>query len=733
MLLLLPVAAFSQEDEGGYVDETQIQVDSILSLIAPSSHDSIKAKYYGAIGEVSNNPDTVLKYSFLSLDLCDESDLDLMARCYAYIRWAYYMVGKERESLDYSFKALQCFNQLGKKREMALMYISMGKAYHDLNIKDSTFYYLNKGLDIYIEEEDTANISYTYHEIGVVNSDLGFYETAREYFAKSIYLDSLFQDYLSMATTYIMQSSAVDDLHESLRYLTSAAQIFDTIPTDDGYYINNKYNTYQSLADIYIKLAKETSEHKYADSCYLYIKKVGTRSLDFGEYEGHVLLQLTYADYLLFVGKAKEALPVLLDCQQYMDDADDSAVLLSNYYTKLAKVYKELGDYKNALECTEKNHVYELSYVNDSTMNTIADFKAEEETIIQRAENKALVAEKDRLNTIVIALVGGLVLIVALIFFIIRALRIKQKANQELVEKNYMLDTQNCEIMAQRDEIECQRDEIESQKEVITKQWHEVETVNKKLFQSINYAQRIQTAAISQKNEIDAVFPECFVYYRPRDIVSGDYYKVAKCGKYHVMIVADCTGHGIPGGFLSMLGISALKEYCTTEQDAANPGIILDNMRNFIKTTLVSSVPTQVGDGMEMTICSFDFDAMELRYASANQNACLVRRGEPIKLKGDRMPVGRYFVEKEHFTTFTLPIEKGDMVYMYSDGIQDQPGGDSSDLYGKKFLSKNLVALLVDMCDKPIDTQCDILDKSITRWRNARPQVDDMTLVGIRV
>ncbi len=447
----------------------------------------------------------------------------------------------------------------------------------------------------------------------------------------------------------------------------------------------------------------------------------------------YLLLQLTYADYLLFVGRAKEALPVLLDCQQYLDDADDSAVLLSNYYKKLANVYKDLGDYKNALECTEKHLVYELSYVNDSTMNTVADFKAEEETKIQRAENKALAAEKDRLNTIVISLVGGLILVVALIFFIIRALRIKQKANQELIEKNNILDTQNCEIIAQRDEIECQRDEIESQKEVITKQWREVESVNKKLFQSINYAQRIQTAAISQKNEIKAIFPECFVYYRPRDIVSGDYYKVAKCGKYRVMVVADCTGHGIPGGFLSMLGISALKEYCATEQDAARPGVILDNMRNFIKTTLSSAEQTSIDDGMDMTICSFDFDSMQLLYAAANQTVCLVRNGQAISLKGDRMPVGSFFLDKEHFATFTQPIEKGDMVYMYSDGIQDQPGGDTSDALGRKFLSKNLVALLRNISDKPIDTQRTILDESITRWRNARPQVDDMTLVGIRV
>ena len=229
------------------------------------------------------------------------------------------------------------------------------------------------------------------------------------------------------------------------------------------------------------------------------------------------------------------------------------------------------------------------------------------------------------------------------------------------------------------------------------------------------------------------MFPENFVYYKPRDIVSGDYYRVASCGKYRVLITADCTGHGIPGAFLSMLGISALKEYCVTEDDAANPGIILDHMREFIKTTLVSSTKKTIDDGMDMTICSYDFAAMEMRYAAANQSAYIIRNGEAIRLKGDRMPVGRYVLDNKHFETHIQPIEHGDMIYTFSDGIQDQPGGELDNELGKKFLTKNLVKLLTEIAPKPLAEQRDIIDNTITKWRNGRPQVDDITMIGLRI
>ena len=562
--------------------------------------------------------------------------------------------------------------------------------------------------------------------------DLHFYETAKEYFTKALMMDSASCTYLNQAYDY--QLLGYIELEtgtpkDALLYLSKSAYIFDTIPTDDAYFINLKYETYLYIAQAYITYAELNNDTAYAKCCYDYIKKIGDFFINTNYNNNQLSTMQCYARYLSFVGRDKEAIDVLLECKQYLE-TDQRDIFISAYYNHLVKVYKKIGDYKNALEATEMMNHYKESSINDSTMKIVAKFQAEQEVKIHKAETAA---KQRQMSIIIFSLIVVLILVTLLVIFIYKSLKIKRKANEDLMQKNHILDQQKSEIEAQRDEIWNQKSEIEAQKDIITKQWHAVEQVNNKLLSSINYAQRIQNAAISPQSEIDALFPNNFVYYKPRDIVSGDYYRVAKCGKYNVLITADCTGHGIPGGFLSMLGISALKEFCVTEDDAAHPGTILDRMRAFVKTTLVSEQNAIIDDGMDMTICCYDFDTMEMRYAAANQTIIIIRNGEAIRLNGDHMPVGRYVAEKEHFESLLFPIQRGDTIYTFSDGIQDQTGGDPSIIYGCKFLLKSLIDLLVQIHDKPLATQREILDKTITEWRGDRPQVDDMTLIAVRV
>ena len=301
---------------------------------------------------------------------------------------------------------------------------------------------------------------------------------------------------------------------------------------------------------------------------------------------------------------------------------------------------------------------------------------------------------KEHIDLLLGSVVVSLLLVIALVIAIYKIIRIRRKSVSKLAEKNM-----------------------------------EIREVNNKMLASVNYASRIQGAVISSIVDVNAIFPQNFVLYRPRDIVGGDYYRAIRCGRYSVMITADCTGHGIPGALLSMLGISALREYMVTEYDAENPGTVLDRMRTFIKTTLVAKGGGSLDDGMDMTICSFDFDNMEIRYAIANQTALIVRGDEAIKLKGDSMPVGRYLREKEHFKTQTVKIDKGDMVYMFSDGLQDQLGGKDC----RKYLLKNLSSTLIDIHNDPLNEQRVMLEQELIAWRGGNPQIDDMTMVGIRV
>lgn len=278
-------------------------------------------------------------------------------------------------------------------------------------------------------------------------------------------------------------------------------------------------------------------------------------------------------------------------------------------------------------------------------------------------------------------------------------------------------------------------EQIVAQKEgEISRISQEYESAAKDLKASIHYAERIQRAVIPQDAEFRALFPDCFIYFYPRDIVSGDFYTCASLPCCKIAIVADCTGHGVPGGLLSMLGMSALKDLLSTQNLAPDftPGEILDALRTFVLASLSEASETDnsiVSDGMDITFCVFDNDFTQIRYATANHTIYVGRGGEIIKLKGSRMPIGRYPKQDEPFETFAFDLKKGDMVYLCSDGIQDQFGGPDN----IKFTTKRLAAMLQQHCDMDTQTQYAKLSNIVNDWKAGREQFDDQTLIGIRI
>ena len=260
------------------------------------------------------------------------------------------------------------------------------------------------------------------------------------------------------------------------------------------------------------------------------------------------------------------------------------------------------------------------------------------------------------------------------------------------------------------------------------------ESATNDLKASIHYAERIQRAVIPHDTEFKALFPDCFIYFAPRDIVSGDFYTCASSPNCKIAIVADCTGHGVPGGLLSMLGMSALKDLLSKQNITTdfNPGEILDSLRKFVLTSLAEadeSDDTTVSDGMDITLCVFDNNMTQIRYATANHTIYVARNGEINKLKGSRMPIGRHPRQETPFESFTYDLQPGDMVYLCSDGIQDQFGSPAN----IKFTTKRLAAMLQDHCNKDTQTQYADISKVVDEWKVGREQFDDQTLIGIRI
>ncbi len=740
MLVILPLCLSAQDDEE-FDDPAQQEIDSMLAMIRPDSHDSLKARIYKEIAYITSSVDTTIKYAEQSLKFCHDDDVEYMAHNYGFLGWAYHKCSEDRRALGYALKSVDLYLNLLDTAGIVKSNILVADIYEYLNVDDSAYHHFYRALDVATRAKDTAQITYCYNVMGTATYNKSFKKEAVEMFLQSARMDSLSRnasglsrDYQWIGDIYLeyyIELQNDTNLYLASYYLKKADLINDTLQSDDPNDVFRKYDTYADLANVFINLADSRGNKAYADTSLIYYQKAHNFFVQQGYINHFVDISNVYVRYLLYYKRYRDAEKYLLSIQEY-HTAETPTVYLKQYHESLRKVYEEMGQWQKAYQSALEEYRYAMLVTDDSTMNAIAGAKAEQALLMEKMkhehEEREHNTETKRLNTLIFSLVAGLIMVSLLVFYILKMLQIKKRSNEELSRKNEILNTQKAEI-------EAQRDEITNQKNIITKQWQDVEHINRNLISSIHYAQRIQQAAVSSDNDVKAIFPNSFVLYRPRDIVSGDFYRAVKCGKYSVMVTADCTGHGIPGAFLSMLGISAFKEYMSTEQDAANPGTVLDRMRDFIKSTIVSSQGSiDMYDGIDMTICCFDFERMELHYAIANQTAIIVRQGKSIRLFGDNMPVGHYVREKAFFNTLVVHIERGDMVYMFSDGIQDQLGGTFQiSTTHKKYLLRTLITSLTKLAPIPTAEQCDAIDQAVLVWRGDTPQVDDITLVGIRV
>lgn len=318
--------------------------------------------------------------------------------------------------------------------------------------------------------------------------------------------------------------------------------------------------------------------------------------------------------------------------------------------------------------------------------------------------------EKQRL--VIYFVIVALILVGVLAYFIFRAYKIKKEANIALEEKNRLIMAQKDEIERQRDIAAAQRDQIAYQKKHIT--------------DSIMYAKRIQAALIPSL-ELFSDKLEHFVLYKPLAIVSGDFYWVSTKDNLQVIIAADCTGHGVPGAFMSMLGVALLNEI-VNEKNIFMPDQILNRLREEVIKSL-KQVPDEesVKDGMDAAVCTIDFNNNVLYYSGANCPLYLIRGTELIHYRADKMPVAIHY-KMQPFTLNTIELQKGDAFYIFSDGYADQFGGPAQ----KKFMTGKLKETLLEIASKPMLEQGEILDRIFEEWKGDNPQVDDVTLIGVR-
>ncbi|MFC2090295.1 PP2C family protein-serine/threonine phosphatase [Bacteroidota bacterium] len=262
--------------------------------------------------------------------------------------------------------------------------------------------------------------------------------------------------------------------------------------------------------------------------------------------------------------------------------------------------------------------------------------------------------------------------------------------------------------------------EIRAQKEQIEKQ-------NKEIKYSFDYAKRIQSTVLPSHDVFENLFAEHFIFFKPRDIVSGDFYWISKKENRIYITASDCTGHGVPGSLMSMLGITMLHEI-VNEKDFSRSDEILNELRiNIARTLKQEGKPGEQKDGIDMVLLIYDRATGKLEFSGANNPMYIIRDREMIEYKGNNMPVA-YYDNMTTFTRHTIQLRKGDRIYLFSDGFPDQFGGPD----GKKFKYQPFKDLLLEVHERPMSEQRNILNMVFDEWKGKLDQIDDVLVMGLR-
>jgi serine phosphatase RsbU (regulator of sigma subunit) len=325
------------------------------------------------------------------------------------------------------------------------------------------------------------------------------------------------------------------------------------------------------------------------------------------------------------------------------------------------------------------------------------------------------------------------IIAISAIFTYIKYRERKLRTERDRLER--IVKERTAEVVRQKDQIELQRDEIQRQHNIVTEQ-------KKDIMDSIQYAKRIQTAAMPSTEIVANELKDLFILYKPCDVVSGDFYWMGVEDEKIIMIAADCTGHGVPGAFTSMLGISMLNDIIGQES-TTSPDIILNALRDNIVRSLKQSPGGESKDGMDIAILTIDKKYNELDFAGAMNPLFIIRDADMdsitdsymeegkfrlYELKGDKMPAAIYD-RMDPFTKTTIKIKPDDKFYMFSDGYEDQFGGPKH----HKFMRKSFKKLLLQIHHLPMDEQKQSLEKTLENWKGNLPQIDDILIIGFSI
>lgn len=727
-----------------YNKQLQVICQSNLKKVTVSSHEypiytRFLASSYsnqGYLAGETGNLDSSLKYNQLSVDvlqsllkitkskeLINQIKIDI-ATSLNNIAINYTQLGDAKQTIKYFEKSLKIQEELNDKVGIARSLSNLAFIYDKQGDIPKALEYNHKSLKIKESIGDKDGISNSFNNMGTIYVMQNELDKALTYFNKAYKIQKEINNRNGMPQTlsnigfiYLQKG----DTAVALKYYTNGLNIANEINDKQGF-----STILDNMGGIYHLLAKQSVSKFESDSLY---------DLALSNYEKALTIQTEIENKagivtsLINITEIYENRGNIKLAKKYGEKAFKLAKEISQpFLTRqvsgaLSKIYKMLGDYKPAYEMLALHKLMADSINNESTKKATLqksfqyeyDKKAAADSVRISEERKVVTIQLEKEKTQRLALYIGIVLIAVFSLFMYNRFRVTRK--QKLI-----IEDQNIEVDKQRRLADSRRILAEEQREVIQEK-------QKEILDSIHYAKRIQQALLTGETYISEHFSaECFIFYQPKDIVSGDFYWAAAHHNRFYIATADCTGHGVPGAFMSLLNINFLNEN-VIERGIKHPSDILTEQRKEIIKSLNPKGDENSKDGMDCVLCAFDLENNQLEFAAANNPLWLVRNKELTEYKADKMPVGKGEDNAKDFRNQIVELQKGDIIYTFTDGFADQFGGPK----GKKYKYKQLKDLFLANAHKSMGEQKELLSKSLNDWKGEQEQVDDILVIGVKI
>jgi serine phosphatase RsbU (regulator of sigma subunit)/TPR repeat protein len=605
-----------------------------------------------------------------------------------------------KESMNYAVQCLAYAKETGVDEWITTATMLVGNCYtRQGEYETSISYYINAS-EMASQAKDTFLLSQSYSNIGAIQFYIENFDKAIEYFKKSQQIKEAIGTPKQIAQGLSNIGEAfrnIEQLDSAITYLNRSYSIFEDINHTNGLAtsLNNIGNIYAQQKDYYkaIDFYERSLVYKYIMNKPRDLA-VACNNL------GEMYFKLkNYNKSLKYYQSSEE---YALKSQSLID--------IKIAYKGLSKLYEQNKNWEKSLDYFKQYSTLSDSLINVEKANSVANFEIKYQTIEKAKEIVKLEAEKEKehlysiqkelevekiqkeneFKTILIISSVIVLLLLAVVVLII------MKRNKERKNDNAILTTKN----------------------------HEIETKNRDIMDSIKYAKRIQNAILPPNKIVKEFLHDSFIYYKPKDIVAGDFYWLEhKEGKV-LFAAADCTGHGVPGAMVSVVCSNGLNR-SVREHGITDPGKILDKTRDIIIQEFQKS-EEDVNDGMDIALCCLEGNT--LLYAGAHNPLWIIRNGKLLETKANKQPIGK-FDKLLPYTTHTFDLEPNDTFYIFSDGYVDQFGGEK----GKKFKAKAFKDLLISIQDKSMEKQKEKLDQVFESWKGDLEQIDDVCVIGIRV